>query len=302
MLPHRSKRVALTEAPLPRLPLITGRELVMVAVALMVLLTLIFPSRRLFEELLERSVPDDLSMAYLENLLRSDRHNLDLRLLLANAQTERADYAAIEELLLPVELNGTPAQRRLAMQIRLRALIAAYHAGRRSLPSPDIDVLLHSLAAEERNTADLAFLAESALLLGRTELAWQLYQRLALQEPQRYREWVEPAAKISLGHGHYRLAADLYFLARQGAELATARRLYAAGVGALMANSRFGEAMHEADRHLAELADDADTLRFLVRSARAANDNPRAAGYARRLLGMGATLDDSTEPEEGAGT
>lgn len=301
MLPHRSKRVALSEAPLPRLPLITGRELVMVAVALMVLLTLIFPSRRLFEELLNRSVPDDLSIAYLENLLRSDRHNLDLRLLLANAQADRADYTTIENLLLPVELNGSPAQRRLAMQTHLRALIAAYHAGRQSLPSPDIDVLLHTLAAEERSAADLAFLAESALLLGRTDLAWRLYLRLTHQEPQRYREWVEPAAKTGLGHGHYRLAADLYFLARQGADPTAARRLYVAGVGALMANSRFAEAMQEAELYLGELADDADTLRFLVRSARAANDNPRAAAYARRLLGINATMEETaaTDPEAG---
>ncbi len=300
MLPHRSKRFAPSDAPLARLPLITGRELAGVAIALLVLLVLIFPSRRLFEQLLERSVPDDLSIAYLENLLRSDRGNLDLRLLLASAKADRADYDTIEALLAAVELGGTAAQQRQAMHIRLRALVAAYQAGRRSLPPGDIDVLLHALAAEQGASSDLAMLADSALLLGRTTLARELYLRLMREEPQRYRRWLEPAAHRALGQGHYQLAAELYFLCRQGAARADARRHYASGVGALMASSSFGEAMSAADKYLGELADDADTLRFLVRSARAANDNPRAARYARLLLGIEAAA-AATAPDAEAG-
>ncbi|MGQ9850201.1 MAG: hypothetical protein ACUVSU_09150 [Aggregatilineaceae bacterium] len=286
MLPRRSKYVVplLNNAPLPRLQLITGRELAGVAVALLVLLVLIFPNRRLFEELLGRSVPDDLSIAYLENLLRYDPHNLDLRLLLARAKAGRADDDTLESLLVAVELNGSPAQRSRAMQIRLRALLDAYHAGHLLLSAPQIDARLSALAEGERASADLAMLADSALQLGRTELAWRLYLRLARQEPEHYREWIEPAAQRSLEHGHYRLAANLYFLARHGAKRAEARRLFMAGVNALMAGNLFTEAMTEAERHLGELDTDAETLRFLIHSARAANDNSRAANYARRLL------------------
>ncbi len=353
---------ALSDRPPSRLPLVTSRELGLIAVALMVVLALLFTSRNQFEKMLEQSEPDALSIAYLESLLHSDKDNLDLRLLLASAEAEHRDYRHIEELLEPVNRDGNASQRRKAIKIHLRALIAAYYSGRRSLASPDLDVLLHSLASENRPADELAFLAhsalslgrndlamelfvriareapgdyrkevtpaaihklattyqsrsgifsspdidmmlntlttekssaaalsviaDSALLFGRTDLAWQFYKRISIKEPRNYRTWVEPAALRSLGLGHYRLAADLYFLARRGAERTEARRLYARGVGALMASSRFTEAMDEAERHLGDLKNDSETLRFLIRTARAANDNARAAEYARRLVGV----------------
>ncbi len=371
---HRSKYAALSNGKLPRLPLATGQELGLIAIALTVLLTLIFTSRNQFEQLLEQSTPDALSIAYLESLLHSEEDNLDLRLLLARARAEYVDYRDIEALLEPVNREGTPEQRRKAIQVQLRALIAAYYSGRRSLSSPDLDVLLHSLASENSSADELAFLADSALSLGRSDLAWELYlrlarekpgeyrklitpatihtlattyrsdrsafsppdidvllntlvaeknpaadlstmadsalligrtdlarefyQRIAKEEPKKYRDWVEPAAMRSLGMGHYRLAADLYFLAREGAEIIDARRLYARGVGALMASSRFTEAMDEAKRHLGDLADDAETLRFLIRTARAANNNPLAAEYARHLLGADASREEPTATGE----
>ena len=363
MLLQRSKRFALNNGQPPRRPLITVVELVMVAAALTILLRLILPEGQQFKQMIEATTPDDLSISYLQNLLRTDSHNIELHLMLASAQAERIEYHAIEQLLKTVEREGSDAQRRQAMQIRLRALIAAYHAGRSSMAPPDIDVLLHTLAEEKRPTDDLAYLAESAQLLGRTDLAlqlylriareqpqqyrslikpdtlralvtvyrsgenaqpppeidvllhtlvtensstddlatlaesalllgrddlsWLLYLRIADKEPEHYRNWIEPAALRSLGLGNYRFAANLYFLAQERAELEDARTLFTQGVGALMASSRFDEAMIEAERHLGELADDADTLRFLVRSARAANDNTRAAEYARRLVTLG---------------
>lgn len=304
MFPYRSKHAAFNSEPLPRLPLITGPELLVLAVALAALLSLVFPSRHLFDQLLEHSRPDELSIAYLENLLRTEPENLKLRLLLAEVQSERVHYDVIAELLAPVELRGSADQRRQAMQIHLRNLVADYLVGRRSLPPPEIDVLLHSLAAENRPAGDLALLADSALLLGRSDLAQQLYLRIVREEPADYRRWIEPAALHSLGLGNYRLSADLYFLARQGAGRAEARRLFARGVGALMASSRYAEAMDDAERYLGELADDAPTLRFLVRTARAADDTRRAANYARRLLGMGLAVevDEAAAAEEDFGS
>lgn len=368
---YRSMHAALSDRPLPRLPLVTNRELGVMGIALIIVLTLIFIVRNQFEMLLDQSKPDALSIAYLESMLHSEEDNLDLRLLLANAQADFVDYRDIEALLEPVNRDGNAAQRSKAVRVQLRALVAAYNSGRRSLSSPDLDVLLHSLAkgkspADElayiadsalslgrsdlalelylriarenpeeyrkkvtpatihklaasynvgrstfsppdidvllqtletaKNTpTDLSIMADSALLLGRTDQAWQIFQRIAREDPSHYRSRIEPAALRSLGLGHYRLAADLYFLAREGAERSEARRLFERGVGALMASSRFTEAMEEAKRHLGDLANDAETLRFLIRTARAANNNPLAAEYARRLIGV-------TTPKEGSTT
>ncbi len=51
-----------------------------------------------------------------------------------------------------------------------------------------------------------------------------------------------------------------------------------------MSDSKYAMAMQAADEHLGNLADDPETLYFLVKAARAANDQPRASRYARRML------------------
>jgi polysaccharide biosynthesis protein PelB len=284
MLQDRSKRIATTDGRIARLIMVTDRELAGAVVALLILLMLVFPNKQLFEELLSRSPNDALSIAYLENLLRSDQNNMDWRLLLAGAQAEHIPYSELELLLQPIWQLGNASQQQRARQIRLHGMGIAYQSGTVLFPETEIDKLLQQALAESNNATQLIRLADNVILFGRNEMALTIYQRLAQLAPQHYRKYLFKAAEQSLGLGRYRLAADLYFLARKRAPLPQARRYFRLAIGALMADNRYKEALRDADRYLGDLKRDPETLRFLIRTARAANSNKTAAQYARMLL------------------
>ena len=137
----------------------------------------------------------------------------------------------------------------------------------------------------------MEFLARRAVSLGDAATAVALYGRLAAvggtRSAQANAEWAE----LVLGLGGYGVAAQLYFRAQaRSLALARKREYYMAGVRTLMAGNLYDEAIVEADRHIGELADDIDTLKFLARTAQAANRADAAQRYARRLLRMAMLL------------
>lgn len=287
MLQDRSKRIATTDGRITRLILVTGRELTGAVATLLILLVLVFPNKKLFEELLSRSPDDALSIAYLENLLSSDQSNMDWRLLLAGAQVEHISFNDLKSLLQPIWQQGNESQQQRARQILLHGVGNAYQHGIIVLQDTEIDQLLQQVMADSNNTTQLIELADSAILLNRREVVLSTYRQMAQYSPTNYHKHLLEAAKRSLGLGRYRLAADLYFLARQQAPLQEARRYFRLAIGALMADNRYSEALNDAEHYLGNLKTDAQTLRFLIRTARAANSSDRAANYARMLLNLG---------------
>lgn len=286
MLQDRSKRIAATDGRIERLPLVTGKELAGTIVALFILLALVFPDKKLFEELLSRAPDDTLSITYLENLLRSDQNNMDWRLLLAGAQAEHIPFTQLEALLQPVWQHGNKAQQHRARQIRLHGIAVAYQRGKSALVQEDIDKLLQGVLAASTNISELIQLADNAILLERNTVVLEIYLRMSQVTPGNFRKHLIQAAQRSIGLGRYRLAADLYFLARRGAPKDQARLYFRLAIGALMADNRFSEALQDAERYLDDLSRDAETLRFLIRTSRAANSSSRAAHYARMLLDL----------------
>lgn len=262
-------------------------ELVLITVALVALLVLVFPRQTLFERLFAQSSGDELTINYLENLLRSDRRNLDLRLLLANAKRTTLTLAQLEELLAPVEQGGTVAQQRKALFIRFQVLMAQLGRDASSVDREQTLRMLQALLQHDWSPDELIYLANAAIDMQQRDTALELYHRARALAPHRFGDWVPSAARRSLGLGYYRQAADLYFVARQATQdRNTARDMFIAGVGALMADSRYREAMVEADRYVGDLISDTATLRYLTRSAQAAGYLPNATRYARILMGI----------------
>lgn len=286
MLQDRSKRIATTDGRIERLPLVTGKELVGTVIALFILLAVVFPDKKLFEELLSRAPDDALSITYLENLLRSDQGNMDWRLLLAGAQADHIAFTQLEALLQPIWQYGNAAQQQRAHQIRLHGIAIAYQRGKSALAQDDIDKLLQSALTTSTTVSDLVRLADNAILLERNTMVLEIYRRMKQLSPDNFRKYLIQAAQRSVGLGRYRLAADLYFLARLGAPKDLARLYFRLGIGALMADNRFSEALQAAERYLGDLSRDAETLRFLIRTARAADSSSKAAQYARMLLDL----------------
>jgi len=96
---------------------------------------------------------------------------------------------------------------------------------------------------------------------------------------------LEAAVRHALALGQYTVAAEYYFIARQRSPIAAdRRRFFQRGLETLQSGNLLAEAFDAADRHLADLADDEPTLRYLVQFALRANDQRRAQDYSRRLI------------------
>lgn len=97
--------------------------------------------------------------------------------------------------------------------------------------------------------------------------------------------WQKRLATVAAWTQRQDVAAEYYFLARQQtSDRDEARRLFLAGMDALMAGSRFKQAMEAADRYLGDLSNDRATLRHLAPIALAAGEPARAASYIDKLV------------------
>lgn len=98
---------------------------------------------------------------------------------------------------------------------------------------------------------------------------------------------VDAAASVALAKGDYRGAAELYFKGMQTADLNQRRVFFIAGVRTLQSGNLLAEALKAAEQHLDKgLANDRQTLLYLIRLSLAGNRPELAQKYVRRALGL----------------
>ena len=262
------------------------------AFSVSVVLTLIFPQKRLIEQATHQERTDALTVSYLTNLLRTDPDNIELRLQLADKKLQIGELREAQQILAPVFAGRDEAAKRRARLTEFR--IREVEAYRLPEGSParvrrvaELGAQVAALAQYDWDVATQVRLARAAAALRQPGVAAQLYSRLAAHGGAGAREWLLEGAKSALGAGEYRLAAGLYFRVQERAQSRDERREYfLTGVKTLQAGNLLGEALIEADNRIGELADDDATLLVLVRLARAANDLPRAQAYMKRFMHM----------------
>lgn len=294
MLPDRSKRFANTEdGDLPRLKLAKNWQLVVIAFIMCGLFVVIFPRKALVEKLYTQEKLDELTLSYIDNLHRTEPDNADLSILLGRARQERLDLAALEALLQPVIDAGDARQRLVARRMLLDASERAVQGqGDEAVASVKarMGVLLEALSKEGVPPEWAEDLARQAFRAEQSALALVFIRQSVARDggraaAERAAHTLDANAREALGLGRHALAAEYFLLARQQVrDVAKAREFYKQGIGALMAASLYDHAMQAAEAHLGDLADDPDTLRYLMRTALAAGDPQRAAHYARRLV------------------
>lgn len=298
MLPDRSKRAAGIDGEIPRLQLTSNWQLLTIALIMGGLLVMIFPHQALVEKLYGQERLDELTLSYIENLYRTDPQNADLAILLVRARHRRMELDTAERMLWPVIIGGTLYQR---TEARLNLLTAYESTLERTPPgrsASDIEnrakLLFESTSREEHLPPRLASVfARSAFRLNLPEEGARYLQLSGEGESL---ETLERLANQMLGQGKFSLAADYFLLARHEARAyADARRLFHAGIAALMADSQYQLAMQSAEKHLGDLENDPETLRYLARSALAAGAPGRAALYAQRLIGADTIADTAAQ-------
>ena len=255
-------------------------------------LFLIFPQKGLEQQLSRTNRSDLLTVEYLKAFLAAEPESPRLRLLLARQLMQLGLYGEARAALRPfASMAMGPA--------RIEAEVYEFDLREReafALP-PDSEerrAATRAAGAQLRQLVSLAltdtqteYLARRAVAIGANAAAIALYGRQATLGPARAPQAHADAAALVLGLGGYDVSARLYFRAQERSVLpARKREYYMAGVRTLMAGNLYDQAILEADRNLGTLADDAETLKFLARTAQAANRADAAQRYARRLLRM----------------
>lgn len=282
--------IARSKLPAERPRLLSSWTLAGFAVVVLLPLALTFPKQELLRQAAREKLGDPLTASYLANLLKTDPGNLELRLLLAEHKIRLGELADIPFILEPALRSADPdwqAKGRLTEYKYLTAQASLTKEGtnQRAVLMERRRAALAWLAARPWPAQTLMYLAGQAAELHDRAIVARLYGSIAASPRHMPVEWYAESAARMLGEGDYELAAQLYFIARHKASsLSQQREFLLAGIKALMANSLFSQAMQAADRHLGNLGDDPETLYFLAKTARAANDPERADRYARLML------------------
>ncbi|QXL85863.1 tetratricopeptide repeat protein [Comamonas sp. NLF-1-9] len=253
-------------------------------------LWLLYPRQDL-ERRLATSGDIELSIAYLHNLLRSDRDNAQLRLLLAKRQLVFGDVMAADQTLQPLLDSRDEHLRNAAQWVKLDAVQLQYQ---RALTDDDSDqravvqqALLDQasvLARQPLTPPQQARLAALARQVQESSLAAELARQQPAQTADAAQVYAQ-AARQALAESDYAACAQLYIQARHATlDPVQAKRYYNAAIAALRSGNQAMAALALAERELGELADDPQALMQLVELARAAGQGETAQRYTRLLL------------------
>jgi hypothetical protein len=259
-------------------------------VALM--LVIAFPREKLEARLLGGHDADSLTIAYLEAWLRADPDNTEVLAELTNQYLKGERLTDAQRTLERLSRSKEPSAQQMALAIRLSIAQRQVY----ELPQDDparaariaaFDALLHDAARLKWNNEQLVTLAAQARSLNDGALAAQFYSQLVASDPAHAKAWRVANAEVLLGIGRYQEAANAWFAAQADAPTLDERRaLFFAGLHALQSGNLLPQALDAAKRHVGDLADDPDTLRYLTRLAMAAGRPDVAEGYVKRLLKM----------------
>lgn len=286
MLPARSKRYASVDGDIPREHLTSGWQLLVIVLVVLTLFYLVYPRRALVQRLYAQEPLDELSLSYVQNLLRADTRNADAKLLLTRHHVQDMEPRGLENLVRDYTRSNDPRQRQLARELQIKA----FEGQLRAAPSPAVRAALRARLQEALNDLPDTPLP-ATLAQGYASLAFRLDlpalgERLLLP----LLRTLSADALEDLGHKaqarqEYRLASR-FFLAAQTAstDRAQARRRFQLGLDALLAGGFHVLALHTAEEQIGSLATDLATVRYMVRLALACGQPERAAYYARLLV------------------
>lgn len=262
----------------------------------LLLLVMLYPEKNLLTLLSAPAVTTPAQQHYLEILvnLRSGDANLALTL----ARSYLAANIPGKALQTLEQLRGVlpPRQAKevLALQYEARRqILKSLRPGdsRRAAAQQEYARQIESLVHGGATPAELARYHADARNLGDTMTSRRLEALLQKsagnvinadsgQSPDGM------TAEAALARGDYRGAAAILFQAMKNAQSSEKRKYFLAGVRTLQSGNLLNEALTAAEKHLAPLANDRETLVYLSRMSLAANRPDLAQHYIRRALGI----------------
>lgn len=282
--------------------LITPQGLLVVAATVAGALALLFPGLD-FGHPGFLAHPDEVSIAYLNQVLQQRPEDRPARLLLARQQVALGKWPAAETNLR--RLAGDPAtaapdatawRARVALVELERASVDATPMGDGARAARQAEALAdaHRLVTAPLDGAELARLADVALALGAPADAAAIDDWLSRDQPARRREWALLAARWYQAAGRLPESAAAYLVASAAArDRQDGAHDALAAMETLQAADQGGKALEVAEQSLARWPANRSLLEKGVTLALAQQDVGRAKDWGTRLVAL-AGRDDAT--------
>ena len=267
----------------------------LVALAVASLLALLFPGLD-FGHPKHLGPPDELSIAYLQQVLRTHPGDRAARLLLARQQQALGHWDAAEDSFRLLAGGGD----RIATQAEL-ALLDLERARLDAMPATDAErplrqqqtlAALRLVAPAPLGPEQLARLADTALALEAPADAAEIYERLAALDAANQHDWLLRAARWRRATGALDASVALYQKASEVAPAEwAAREDVLMAVEVLTAADRAARALDATDAALGRWPTDRRLLDRGVTLALARGDAGRAKRWSERLIQLGPDQD-----------
>ncbi len=289
MLLQRSK-LAATKVERPRL--VPPWSVALLGTLVVGVLAMIFPHKALVNRVLE-APQNEITEAYLVNLLRTDPDNPRLGLLLARQQMNAGLHDKLAETIAHLLASPDPATRLEATWLQWGADELRYQrldadAAERAELRDLLRLRLRELAKLDWSEDMLIEIARRAITFGDTALGLNLLDRIAASNAGRSAYGYAEAARTALAAGEYRAAGRFFLIASRRATTPLEQRNYFVdGMLALQSGDLVREALEQAEAELAatpSLEASTKVLELLVRFARSVRRPDLADKYARKLL------------------
>lgn len=262
-------------------------ELAVLLLVILVAFWLVFP--RDLADILRNSRLDAVSLSYMKAWLRAKPDDYELRMLLARELVELGEYqqASYQMELIPrgdefgfdAEIAWLELRRDF---VQLMALQPGERPG--SYLYPKTRERLENLNTAPLSVTQTDQAAEMAMAMGLVDQTVRLYRQLAAQG-QSAEKLHALSARLLLGDGRYREAADAHLAAMDASDNYAARRkAFLSALEVLQAGERYADAIQVMrERDQAFLQDKAMLYRLMNLSLACA-DVPQAQHYAVLLL------------------
>ena len=246
--------------------------------------------------------PSELSVAYLEAWLRVSPNSPEYLGLLGTQYLGLGKWEAAQRVAQRLEVMGDDETHRRGVLLELAAAEQeAYEVKIDDPRRPELMVrYIGLLAKTTHDTWDVPImraLAQKSEAAGATAVMLFYYRQLAAADTENASAWQEKLGAAAFAQQSYVDAANAYFAAQDAAQtLDDKRRYFITALKVLESGNQVGLACDEGAKHAGSLAQDQQTLRYLLDLARQAGRTDLMVSYARALAKM-SSIDNVAGPQ-----
>ena len=289
-LSSSSKQAGLRSSRVQRPRLISTISLAGFALAVSIVLVLLYPQQRLAEQTRKNLKIDEASLQYIKNLLATEPNNHELRLQLSKSYAAAGQYENALATLQPLYTNPQAKLREEAWLLKLDILLKiAYSATPGSADRKQkMEQFLGVIRSSESRFTSAHSIRKFITLAEKgteSQIAESVATRLMLTSDDP--EDLDKAARLALANGRYLESAKLTWRARQLARDSAQKLIYLKRTLSTLQAGGIGHIGLSWVRQLPEAEwKNVDVLFDLTKLALASNQPADAADFAARLVGF----------------